>query len=56
MDVGQIAVPHHVGVLRQGNRQRLHFRVDGIEQAELDARGVLGKDREVDADAVPRRP
>ncbi len=56
MDVGEVAVPHHVGVLGKGNRQRLHLGVDRVEEAQLDAGGVLGKDREVDADTVPRRP
>ncbi len=54
--VGEVAVPHHVGVLGQRDRQRLHLGVDRVEEAELDAGGVLGKDREVDADTVPRRP
>ena len=55
VDVGKVAVPHHVGMFRQRNGQRFHLRVDRIEQAELDAGCVLGKNREVDADAVPRR-
>ena len=54
--VGEVAVPHHVGVLGQRDRQRLHLGVDRVEETELDAGGVLGKDREVDADTVPRRP
>ena len=53
MHVRQVAVPDHVGLLGQRNRQRLDFGVDRVEQAELDAGGVLGEQREVDADAVP---
>ncbi len=56
MDVRQIAVPHHVGVFGQGNRQRFDLGLDRVEQAQLDASGVFRKDCEVDADAVPRRP
>ena len=53
--VGQVAVPDHVGLLGQRDRQRFDFGVGRIEQAELDSRRMLGEQREVDADAVPGR-
>ena len=50
----QVAVPHLVGVLAQG--EALHFPpAVGVEDAELDLVGVLGEKREVDALAVPGR-
>jgi hypothetical protein len=53
--VGQIAVPHHVGVLGQRNRDRFAVGRRRVEQAQLDAGRVLAEQREVDADAVPCR-
>ena len=55
MHVGHVAVPDHVGLFGQRDRQRFHLRVDRIEQAQLDPRRVLGEDREVDPDTVPGR-
>ena len=53
VDVGQVPVPHHVGLFRQRDRQGLDVVGRRIEQAELDPCGVLGKDREIDADPIP---
>ena len=52
--VRQIAVPDHVGLLRQRDRQRFRFVVRGIEQAQLDAGRVLRENREVHARRRPR--
>jgi hypothetical protein len=41
-------VPHLVGVLRQRDALELALAA-GVEQAELDALGVLREEREVDA-------
>jgi hypothetical protein len=55
LDVGQIPVPHHVGVLGKGNRYRFELRRRGVKQAQFDAGRMLGKKREIDPDAVPGR-
>src|SRR5947207_4235081 len=52
--IGQIAVPDEVGALAQLHALEL-APAARIEQAELDARGVLREEREVDAGAVPSR-
>jgi hypothetical protein len=54
VDVRQVAVPDHVGLLGQRDRHRLGLGIERVEQAELDAGRVLREDGEVDADAVPR--
>jgi hypothetical protein len=48
-------VPHLVGVLRQRDALELALAA-GVEQAELDALGVLREEREVDAAAVQVAP
>ncbi|MNT25980.1 hypothetical protein D3C72_1615270 [compost metagenome] len=51
--VGQVAVPDLVGEFRQGDALDFCLAV-GVEQAQFDLRGIRGKNREVDARAVPR--
>ena len=53
MDVGQVAVPDHVGLLGQRDGQGFDLGVDRVEEAQLHAGRVLGKNREIDPDAVP---
>src|SRR5687767_14464335 len=55
MDVRHVAVPDHVGLFGQRNGQRFHVGVARVEQAQLDARRVLGEDGEVDSDTIPGR-
>jgi hypothetical protein len=52
-NVGKIPVPHHIGVLRERDRQRFRVGIRRVEQAELDACRMLGKNREIHAHAVP---
>jgi len=51
--VGQIAVPHLVGVL--GQRDALGLAAGVVEKTQFHLGGVRGKQREVDAQAIPRR-
>src|SRR5581483_2076904 len=53
-DVRQARVPHELVLLDERNA-RLLGRVVGREEADLDARRVLGEDREVDTLAIPAR-
>src|SRR5690606_32601309 len=50
----QVAVPDVVGPLAQLDAVRL-AAADAVEQAQFDALGTFGEDREVDALAVPGR-
>ena len=50
---GQISVPDLIGVLSQTDARLLLRRVGRIEQAKLNGSGILGKEREADARAVP---
>src|SRR5687767_3262237 len=52
--VGQIPVPHLVGVLRQRNPLELAFS-RAVEKAQLYFRRIRGEEREVDAQPIPRR-
>jgi len=52
----QVSVPDLIRLLTQSNARRLARRVHRIEETQLHARSVLGKDCEVHARAVPRRP
>src|SRR5262249_46898175 len=54
-DVGQVAVPHLVGLLEHRHPLRLARRV-GLEEAQLDLGGALGEEGEVDARPVPGGP
>ena len=54
-DVGKITVPDHVRPLRQRDADVLHDGARRIEEAQVDAGGVLGEEREVDAAGVPGR-
>ena len=51
-EVGKVAVPDLVGELRQRDAVGLAPAL-GVEEAELDPRGMGGEDRDVDAGAVP---
>jgi hypothetical protein len=51
--VRQVRVPDLVGLLRERQAVRFRRRARGIEQAQLDLRGVLGEKREVDPRAIP---
>src|SRR5204863_524490 len=53
LDVGQVGVPHLVGVFGKGDAVRLGRRLGGLEQTQLDLAGVFGEQGEVDAGAVP---
>ena len=53
MHIGQVAVPDHVGLLEERDRDGFRFRIQRIEEAKLYARGMFGKNGEVDADAIP---
>src|SRR5262249_7133216 len=54
--VGEIAVPHHVGLLGQRDRRRRRGRIRRVEETELYAGSVGRKDGEVHPDAGPGRP
>src|SRR5262249_48988760 len=54
-DVRQVAVPHHVGVLRQRDALTRGRGRGRVEEAELYARRVCREDREVDAETCPGR-
>ena len=54
-DVGEEAVPDHVGLFGQRDARRFFRRVGRVEQAQFDFGRVRGEEREVDADAGPRR-
>ena len=54
--VGQVRVPDVVGPLGHGDGRRRLAGRGFVEEAELDRRGVLGEEREVDALAVPGGP
>src|SRR4051812_32468692 len=51
--VGQIDVPHHIGLLDQFDPLCLLIVGSGIEQAEFHFRGVLTVEREVYAAPIP---
>ena len=51
--LGQIGVPDIIGTLRHVDALDLAAALR-VEQAQLDALGILGEEREVDAGAVPR--
>jgi len=51
----EVGVPHLIGSLVQRGLGDLIVAVGTVEQAELDRRRVLRKDREVDPSTVPRR-
>src|SRR5207237_5180561 len=51
--IGKKSVPDHVGLLGKIDRSRGFGVVRPVEQAQFDARGVRGEEREVDADACP---
>ena len=53
-DALQVGVPHVARLLGQRDAGGL-FAVDVVEQAQLDAGGVLGEDGEVGALAIPGR-
>ena len=55
-DVGQIAMPDHVGMLWQQEPVSFLLGLRRIEQTKLDLRGVLRKNCEVDTCPIPRRP
>ena len=54
-DVGEEAVPDHVGLFGQRDARRFFRRVYRVKQAKFDFGRVRGKNREVDADPRPRR-
>ena len=54
-DIRHIAVPVHVRLLGQRNPLALDRCLGTIEEAEVHTGRVLGEDREVDAEPVPRR-
>ena len=43
LQIRHVAVPDHVGLLGQRDRQRLDVRVGRLEETELDAGRVLGE-------------
>ena len=51
----EVAMPDLVGFFRQGNAARLGGGVGGVEQAELDLRGVFREQRKIYARAIPGR-
>ena len=55
MDVRQVAVPDHVGLLGQRDGERFDLGVHRVEEAQLHPRGMFREDREIDAHAVPCR-
>src|SRR5262249_18057772 len=52
--VWQVGVPDLVGLLDDRDAMRFLGGVRGVEQAELDLRGVLRGEGEIDTGAVPR--
>ncbi len=56
LHVRQVGVPDHVGVFCDGDAFGFLGGLHGIEETQLHFRRVLGKEGEVDARPVPRRP
>src|SRR5437879_10361686 len=54
-NVGKVGVAYLVRPLAQRDARRLDSVLRAIEETEIDAAGVLGEDREVDAFTVPGR-
>ena len=55
-DLGQVNMPDLVGPFRHRQTLRRLRRVDRVEETELDLGGILRKEGEIDALAVPGRP
>src|SRR6185369_2571334 len=51
----QVSVPDLIRVFVQANARRLLRRVGRVEQTKVNGGGILGKEREADARAIPRR-
>src|SRR5262245_35824499 len=56
LDIRQVAMPDLVGLLRQLDPLRLLGRRAGVEKTQLDLRGMLREQREVDPHPVPGGP
>ena len=54
LNVGQVTVPDLVGMFAENNALGFGRCIGGVEQAQLDLGGMLGKKREVDAAPRPR--
>jgi hypothetical protein len=54
--IGHVAVPVHVRLLGQRDALALDGRIGPVEEAQIDAGGMLREHREVDAEPVPRCP
>src|SRR2546430_560652 len=54
-NVGKVGVAYLVRPLAQRDARRLDLVLRAIEETEIDAAGILGEDREVDAFTVPGR-
>src|SRR3954466_2170780 len=53
--LGQVDVPHEIGLLADADPSRFGGAVRLVEQAQLDGFGVFAEDREVYTAAVPGR-
>ncbi len=52
-NVGQVDVPHHIGVFDEFDALGLFFVGGGVEQAEFDFGGVFAVERKIYAAAIP---
>jgi hypothetical protein len=55
LDVGEVAVPDHVGLLAEYDTGGFFGLADRVKKTEFDLGGVLGEDREVGSGPVPGR-